>query len=91
MSDADADLEEMAQDELIRALSLSWRELSRILPWGDSYDGFSPAGRQVTVERNYIWAGAPGGDILAEVHVYGGPSRYDEGARASRVIRKGES
>jgi len=87
----DADLEEMAQDELIRALSLSWRELSGVLPWGDTYDGFSPAGRNVTVERNYLWADKPGGDILCEIHVFGGPSRYDEGARASRVIKKGPS
>ena len=46
----------MAADELERALTLSWRELAAVAPWGDAYDGFSPAGRQVTVERSYIWA-----------------------------------
>ncbi|HWA62573.1 MAG TPA: hypothetical protein VG939_14415 [Caulobacteraceae bacterium] len=84
----DADLAAMAEDELIRALSLGWRDLAPILPWGDSFDGFSPAGRQVTVERNYLWAEKPGGDILCEVVVFGGASRYDEGVRKSRIIRK---
>ena len=84
----DPDLVAMAQDELIRALSLSWRQLSGVLPWGDSFDGISPGGRDVTVERNYLWAEKAGGDILCEVVVYGGPSRYDAGARASRIISK---
>jgi hypothetical protein len=38
------------------------------------------------VERNYIWAAEEGGDILCEVAVYGGPARYDRGARASAMI-----
>jgi hypothetical protein len=83
-----ADLAAMARDELDRALTLKWRELSDVVPWGDAYDGFTPAGRQVTVERSYLWAEAAGGDILCEIAVYGGPSRWDEGARASRLIRR---
>ena len=84
------DLAAMADDELARALSLSWPELSGVIPWGDSFEGITPAGRQVMVERSYIWAEKPGGDILCEVVVYGGPSRYEEGARAGAVIaRKG--
>ena len=86
--DQDPDLAAMAQDELARALSLSWRDLARITPWGDDYDGISPAGRDVTVERAYLWASEPGGDILCEIAVYGGPSRYDQGARAQAVITK---
>jgi hypothetical protein len=82
------DLAAMAADELERALTLRWRELAAVVPWGDAYDGFSPGGRQVTVERNYLWADAPGGDILCEVVVYGGLSRWDEGARAGGVIRQ---
>ena len=85
------DLVAMARDELARACSLSWRDLAPVVPWGDAYDGFSPEGRNVTVERAYIWAEASGGDILAEVVVYAGPSRYDAGARASRVIAKAGS
>ena len=89
MSELADDLAALAEDELARALTLSWRELEPITPWGDAYDGFTPAGRQVTVERSYLWADVPGGDILCEIAVYGGPSRWDEGARLSRRIRKG--
>ena len=86
MTDLKDDLAAMAADELERALTLRWRELSPIVPWGDTFEGFSPAGRQVTVERSYLWAEIAGGDILCEVVVYGGPSRWDEGVRASGVI-----
>ena len=85
---SDPDLLAFAEDELGRALTLSWRELSKITPWGDTFDGLSPAGREVQVERNYIWAAEEGGDILCEVAVFGGPSRYDQGARVSRLIKK---
>ena len=85
---SDPDLLAFAEDELGRALTLSWRELSKIAPWGDTFDGLSPAGREVQVERNYIWAAEEGGDILCEVAVFGGPSRYDQGARVSRLIKK---
>jgi hypothetical protein len=88
MTDLKDDLAAMAADELERAMTLTWRELSGVAPWGDTYEGFSPAGRQVTVERNYLWAEAAGGDILCEVVVYGGQSRWDEGVRAGGVIRQ---
>jgi hypothetical protein len=83
----DEDLAAMAADELERAMTLSWRELAAVAPWGDAYDGFTAAGRQVTVERSYIWAEENGGDILCEVTVFGGPSRWDEGARVAGLIR----
>lgn len=85
---SDPDLLAFAEDELTRALTLSWRELSKITPWGDTFEGLSPAGREVQVERNYLWAAEEGGDILCEVAVFGGPSRYDQGARVSRLIKK---
>ena len=85
---SDPDLVAFAEDELGRALTLSWRDLSKITPWGDTFEGLSPAGRQVLVERNYIWAAEAGGDILCEVAVFGGPSRYDQGARVSLLIKK---
>jgi hypothetical protein len=40
----------------------------------------------VTVERTYLWAESSGGDILCEVLVYGGPSRWEEGAKAAGLI-----
>lgn len=85
MSD-DPDLEAMSRDELSRALTLRWQDLRAIIPWGDTYDGVSPAGRYVEVERSYIWAVEEGGDILCEVAVYGGPARYDQGKRVSAMI-----
>ena len=88
MSELAEDLAAMAHDELERALTLRWRDLAALVPWGDAFDGFTPAGRQVTVERSYLWADVAGGDILCEVMVYGGPSRWDEGARAARTIRR---
>lgn len=84
----DSDLMAMAQDELERACSLNWRELAAIVPWGDEFGGVSPGGREVIAARSYLWADREGGDILCEVTVYGGPSRYDRGAQASRIIPK---
>jgi hypothetical protein len=86
VTELEEDLAAMAADELDRALTLSWRELAAVAPWGDAYDGFTPAGRQVTVERSYLWSEESGGDILCEVNVYGGPSRWEEGARAAGLI-----
>ncbi len=85
----DPDLAAMAEDELARALTLKWRELAGVTPWGDCYEGVSPAGRDVVIDRSYIWQAEAGGDILVEVAVYGGPSRYDAGERASAVIARG--
>jgi hypothetical protein len=85
---ASPEFEEMARDEFSRALTLSWRELSRITPWGDTYEGFAPSGRPVQVERNYLWANAEGGDILCEVAVFSNAVLYDEAARYSGRIAK---
>jgi hypothetical protein len=82
------DLADMARDELTRALTLKWRDLAPIIPWGDNFEGITPASREVIVERSYLWADASGGDILCEVRVYGGPSRWDHGATASAVIAR---
>jgi len=78
----------MAEDELSRACTLGWRELSKVTPWGDTFDGFAPSGRAVQVERNYVWASEPGGDILAEVTVFQNVVLYDQGPRVSRIIPK---
>ena len=84
----DPDLLAFAQDELSRALSLSWRSLAKVAPWGDSFEGISPGGRTVTVERAYLWQGAAGGDILCEVAVYPGPVAADDAVRVSAVIER---
>ncbi len=84
----DPDLLVFAEDELSRALSLSWRALSKVAPWGDSFQGISPSGRSVTVERAYLWQGAAGGDILCEVTVFSGRVAGDDAARVSAVIER---
>jgi hypothetical protein len=83
---SDPDLVEMAQDELERACALSWADLAPITPWGDEFEGVSPAGADVLAARSYLWAEREGGDILCEVTVYRGASRHHHGAHVSRII-----
>jgi hypothetical protein len=84
----DPELLASAEEELKAALTLSWTALSKLTPWGDSFDGFGAAGGNLTFERSYIWQGEPGGDILCEVTAYRGPSRYDRGVRLTAIIPK---
>ena len=81
-------LQEAAEEELRHACTIGWQALAKVTPWGDVYDGFAKGGLPVTFERNYLWATEAGGDVLVEVVVYLGPSRYDAGAKAVRLIRK---
>jgi hypothetical protein len=84
----DPELEAAAEEELALAARLTWPALADHVPWGDSYEGFGPAGGALVFERGYIWNGEPGGDILCEVTAFRGPSRYDRGVRKSRLIPK---
>ena len=81
------DLEEAAREELERACTLGWKELSAHTPWGDTFEGFTPQGREVCIERGYLWDGAPGGDIRVEVTVYE-PRAYEEGVTLNRTIAR---
>ena len=84
----DADLQAAADEELERALDLGWAALAKVTPWGDTFEGFSPAGRAVLMERTYLWAEAAGGDILCEVAIYPNAALYDQAARCSaRILR----
>ena len=80
-----ADLAEAAQEELERACTLDWRQLSSHTPWGDTFEGFTPAGREVCFERSYLWDDDPGGDIRVEVNVYE-PRAFEAGVRLTRRI-----
>lgn len=82
------ELKDLAHEELGHARTLTWRNLSPILPWGDSYRGFAPSGREVEFERAYLWAHGEGDDILCEVTVRCLPERENCEARASCLIRK---
>lgn len=76
------ELTEMAQEELNAACALTWPELKRITPWGDTFEGFSPSGRTVEVERRYLWALDPAGAIVVEVEVRDASARTGVEARA---------
>ncbi|WP_298161186.1 hypothetical protein [Brevundimonas sp.] len=66
---ASDELTQMAHEELNAACALTWPELRRITPWGDSFEGFAPSGRTVEIERRYLWALEPEGAIIVEVEV----------------------
>jgi len=82
---SDQDLTDLAADELAQALSLSWRELSKVTPWGDTYEALAPGGDEVEVERNYLWFKDAGGDVMIEVVARVG----EREARAFGVVREG--
>ena len=82
-----------ARDELVAdwtgaALSdrALMRDLAKVTPWGDDFEGLSPAGRHVVVERSYVWKDGEGGDILCEVRVCPNAALYDRGVGVSAVI-----
>ena len=81
------DLAAAARDEIERACTLGWRDLAAHTPWGDTFEGFTPDGREVAFERSYLWEEEAGGDIRVEVVVYP-PQAYESGVRLTRVIRR---
>lgn len=83
-----SDLEALAEEELVQALGLDWRQLAPLVPWGDTFIGVSPANLSVQLSRHYLWAHAPGGDILCEVRAYLDEAHYDHGARRTALIRQ---
>ena len=87
MSTLAEDLAEAARDEIERACTLPWDQLAKHMPWGDTFEGFTPQGRAVCFERTYLWEDEPGGDIRVEVTVYQ-PSAYEAGVRMTRAIRR---
>jgi len=91
MSTTTEDLEALAAEELAQALALDWRQLSALVPWGDTYTGVSPANLTVQLQRSYLWAAEPGGDILCEVRVYLDEAHYEFGARRTALIRRGSA
>ena len=74
----------MAMEELDAACALAWQEIKAITPWGDSFTGFAPSGREVEVERRYLWAHEPEGSVSVEVEVRDVGART--GAEAKALI-----
>ena len=60
------DLMAAAVEEIDRAMTLGWAQLSGTTPWGDTFEGFTPEGREVCLERAYMWEHEAGGDIRVE-------------------------
>jgi hypothetical protein len=84
----DEDLAAAAEDELGRALTLGWRELAKVTPWGDTFEGFTPEGRDACFERAYLWEGEAGGDVRVEVTVYE-PQAYERGVKRVAGVPRG--
>jgi hypothetical protein len=78
---SDDELSAMAIEELDQACSLIWPELVKITPWGDTFTGIAPSGREVEVERRYLWAHEPAGAVAVEIEV------RDIGARTGAEAR----
>ena len=78
------ELSMMAIEELDAACALPWPDMISITPWGDSFTGFAPSGREVEVERRYLWAHAPEGSVAIEVEVRDVGAR--QGAEAKALI-----
>jgi hypothetical protein len=79
------DLRAAAEEEIDQACALGWDDLAKVTPWGDSFDGFTPSGRAVTIERGYLWAGVVGGDIRVEVTVYEARA-FEAGVTVTRTL-----
>ena len=90
MPDRAQDLTAAAEDELDRAMTLGWHQLATHTPWGDTFEGFTPDGREVCFERAYMWETETGRDIRVEVTVYE-PRAYEDGVRLTRIIAKNGS
>lgn len=69
MAVSDDELSDMAIEELDIACALPWPDMKSVTPWGDSFTGFAPSGREVEIERRYLWAHEPEGSIAVEVEV----------------------
>jgi len=82
MPASDDELTVMAQEELDAACAMPFVELRKITPWGDSFTGFAPSGREVEVERRYLWAVEPQGGVIVEVEVRDPAARTGTEARA---------
>jgi hypothetical protein len=86
----ETDLTAAAEDEIDRAVTLGWKQLAGCTPWGDTFEGFTPDGREVCFERAYLWETEARGDIRVEVTVFE-PKAYEAGVRLTRTIpREGE-
>ena len=76
------ELSAMAIEELDAACALPWPDMKKITPWGDSFIGTVPSGREVEIERRYLWAHEPEGAVAVEIEVRDVRARTGAEARA---------
>lgn len=69
MAMSDDELSAMAIEELDQACAMPWHDIKAITPWGDCFNGIAPSGREVEVERRYLWAHDPEGAVAVEIEV----------------------
>lgn len=81
------DLDAAAREEIAQACRPGWADLAKVTPWGDAFEGFTPAGRAATFERSYLWADEPGGDIRVEVMVYE-PAAFEQGVTVVQTLAR---
>lgn len=67
---SDDELSTMAIEELDQAYAMPWPDIKAITPWGDCFTGIAPSGREVEVERRYLWAHEPEGAVAVEIEVH---------------------
>ena len=78
------ELDVMAREELDAACALPFADIRKVTPWGDSFTGFAPSGREVEIERRYLWAVEPKGAVVVEVEVRDPAARA--GAEAKTLL-----
>ena len=76
------ELSTMALEELDIACALPWPDLKSVTPWGDTFVGIAPSGREVEIERRYLWAHEPEGAVAVEIEVRNVGARTGAEARA---------
>ena len=90
----DDELSAMAIEELDAACAMPWPDIQKITPWGDSFTGFAPSGREVEIERRYLWAHEPEGSLRGSSHVvvsrrvWGGLQERTARARCQGITRR---
>lgn len=84
MAVSEDELSIVAIEELDAACALPWPDMKAITPWGDTFEGVAPSGREVEIERRYLWAHEPEGAIAVEVEVRAVGAR--QGAEAKALI-----
>ena len=58
------ELDVMAREELDAACALPFADIRKVTPWGDSFTGFAPSGREVEVRDPVARAGAEAKTLL---------------------------